>query len=75
MLVLCWGQTDNSKPRLCLRVLPIFLPFPGDAGTQTSRSVNGDGDGIELDDGDDDDGDYEDDANCNISGRKDGELS
>ena len=62
-----------DKPLLCPKVVATFLPFPGHAGTQTSRSVNGDGDddGIEFDDG----GDYEDDANCNISGRKDGELS
>ena len=56
-----------DKPLLCPKVVATFLPFPGHAGTQTSRSVNGDGD--------DDGGDYEDDANCNISGRKDGELS
>ena len=55
--------------------MATFLPFPGHAGTQTSQSVKVDDDGIEFDEGDDDGGDYEDDANCNISGRKDGELS
>ena len=64
-----------DKPRLCPKVVATFSPFPGHAGTQTSQSVKVDDDGIEFDEGDDDGGDYEDDANCNISGRKDGELS